>query len=78
MCSVQSHETYADMQLSRVLRRGEDPAAGSTDREAPPALLLLPHQLPTEAEPERQRGDSHRILSASFCNCTAFFYFYFT
>lgn len=53
-------------QVSRLLRRVEVGSAGLSDRETPPALHLLPHQLPAETEPEWQLWDADRILCETF------------
>lgn len=51
------------LQVSRLLWWGEDPHAGPFNRETSPSLHLLPYQLSTETEPDRQFGDSHWIFS---------------
>lgn len=49
-------------QISRLLWRGEAGSSSLSHRAAPPAVHLLPHQLPTETEPDRQLWNSHWIF----------------
>lgn len=64
LTSVNSYLLFS--QVSRLLWGSEGCSSSPSDGEASLAVHFLPHQLPAEAEPERQLRDAHWILGEMF------------